>query len=118
MYLEKITAPEGGIKLRYFDSRGRAQALRYALIDAGVEFEDDRISLQHVGELQLSLASCFSPCRPSCACPSLFIFAAARRHRWISRLSVLVLLVELLSTVCIAGMVLNGTPTHIIEYAV
>jgi hypothetical protein len=44
----RIHVPEGGIRLRYFDSRGRAQALRYALIDAGVEFEDDRISLQHV----------------------------------------------------------------------
>jgi hypothetical protein len=29
-----------GVELRYFDCRGRGQALRYALIDAGVAFQD------------------------------------------------------------------------------
>ncbi|MCB9756030.1 MAG: glutathione S-transferase family protein [Myxococcales bacterium] len=31
------------VTLRYFDCRGRAQALRYLLIDAGIEFDDDRV---------------------------------------------------------------------------
>ena len=29
--------------LRYFDCRGRAQALRDVLIDAGVDFRDERL---------------------------------------------------------------------------
>ncbi len=31
------------VTLRYFDCRGRAQGLRYLLVDAGVEFTDDRV---------------------------------------------------------------------------
>jgi len=33
------------VLLRYFDCRGRAQPLRDVLIDAGVEFQDDRIAV-------------------------------------------------------------------------
>ena len=29
--------------LRYFDCRSRGQALRFALADAGIEFEDERV---------------------------------------------------------------------------
>jgi len=36
------------VVLRYFDYRGRAQALRYALIDAGVAFKDDKIALSQI----------------------------------------------------------------------
>ena len=36
------------VTLRYFDSRGRAQALRYALVDAGIAFEDERVSLEEI----------------------------------------------------------------------
>eukprot|EP00283_Hemiselmis_rufescens_P024806 CAMPEP_0173437258 /NCGR_PEP_ID=MMETSP1357-20121228/17927_1 /TAXON_ID=77926 /ORGANISM="Hemiselmis rufescens, Strain PCC563" /LENGTH=266 /DNA_ID=CAMNT_0014402427 /DNA_START=12 /DNA_END=812 /DNA_ORIENTATION=- len=36
------------VTLRYFDSRGRAQGIRYALKDAEVEFKDERVSLQHI----------------------------------------------------------------------
>ncbi len=33
------------VSLRYFDCRGRAQPLRDVLIDAGVEFQDDRVGI-------------------------------------------------------------------------
>mmetsp|Transcript_69779 Transcript_69779/g.105449 ORF Transcript_69779/g.105449 Transcript_69779/m.105449 type:complete len:278 (-) Transcript_69779:361-1194(-) len=43
-----ITIPPEGVTLRYFDSRGRAQSLRYALKDAGVDFKDDKVSIQNM----------------------------------------------------------------------
>src|SRR5688500_3426854 len=33
------------ILLRYFDARGRAEPLRLALSDSGVDFEDERVSI-------------------------------------------------------------------------
>lgn len=43
-----VAAPAGGITIRYFDSRGRAQALRYALVDSGLEFKDDKVAISHI----------------------------------------------------------------------
>mmetsp|Transcript_33910 Transcript_33910/g.52837 ORF Transcript_33910/g.52837 Transcript_33910/m.52837 type:complete len:228 (-) Transcript_33910:915-1598(-) len=47
-YFSTVALPEGGVTLRYFEGRGRAQALRYALVDAGVEFKDDKVSIQNI----------------------------------------------------------------------
>ena len=41
MPLSKADVPDR-ITLRYFNCRGRGQALRYLLIDHGVEFADER----------------------------------------------------------------------------
>lgn len=38
----------GGVTIRYFDSRGRAQPLRYALVDSGLKFKDDKVSIQNI----------------------------------------------------------------------
>ncbi|EKX54296.1 hypothetical protein GUITHDRAFT_99773 [Guillardia theta CCMP2712] len=46
--LSTAAAVEGKVVLRYFESRGRAQALRYALVDANTNFKDDRISMQNI----------------------------------------------------------------------
>jgi hypothetical protein len=40
-----MTRAPDRIVLRYFDCLGRAQPLRNALVDAGVAFDDERISI-------------------------------------------------------------------------
>src|SRR5262245_20656896 len=40
-----VSVAESRVVLRYFDCRGRAEALREALLDAGVPFVDDRVPI-------------------------------------------------------------------------
>lgn len=42
----------GPIVLRYFDCRSRGQALRFALADAGVEFEDERVAIASIPDFR------------------------------------------------------------------
>ena len=39
-------SPTEDVRLHYFDCRSRGQALRFALADAGVAFEDVRIPIE------------------------------------------------------------------------
>lgn len=40
--------PSGPVRLRYFDCRSRGQALRFALADAGVPFDDVRVPVEEL----------------------------------------------------------------------
>ena len=44
-----------GIKLTYFNGRGRAETARYVLAYAGAEYEDNRITGEQFAELKPSL---------------------------------------------------------------